>query len=81
MTSGRNPHETLAVTNSDAAKMLGISERHLATLNSDGRMGARPVRLGNAVRWPVDELKGWLAAGAPNREHWEAIRENPSGGV
>jgi predicted DNA-binding transcriptional regulator AlpA len=50
--------------------MLGMSERHVWAMNSSGRL-PRPVRLGRSVRWPVDELRQWLAAGARERSHWE----------
>ena len=59
---------------SDVAKLLGISLRHLHGLNSNGRL-PRPVRLGKSVRWPVDEIRAWLAAGAPPRDRWERLRE------
>ncbi|GAG12676.1 unnamed protein product, partial [marine sediment metagenome] len=35
----------------------------------------RPVHFGRAVRWPVEELKAWLAAGAPERSKWETMRK------
>jgi hypothetical protein len=31
----------------------------------------RPLRLNGAVRWHVDELKAWAAAGTPSRCKWE----------
>jgi predicted DNA-binding transcriptional regulator AlpA len=67
----------LALAANDVAKMLGISERHLWALNSSGRL-PRPLRLGRAVRWPVEELRAWLAAGAPERSRWEALRDGES---
>ncbi len=66
--------QRLALPAADVAKMRGISERHLWALNSSGRL-PRPVRFGRAVRWPVAELKAWLAAGAPERSRWETMRE------
>ena len=65
----------IAVSTPEAAELLSVSERHLAAMNTDGRMGPRPVRLGNCLRWPVAELAAWVAAGCPNREQWEAVRE------
>ncbi len=53
---------TLSVA--DVATLLGISERHLWTLNATGRLPA-PIRLGKAVRWSTAELRDWLQAGAP----------------
>ncbi len=54
----------------DVAKALQISERHLWTLHSSGRL-PQPMRFGRAVRWSADELRKWLAAGAPGRAEWE----------
>ncbi len=66
--------ERLALSAAAVARLLGISERHTWALNSSGRL-PKPIRLGRAVRWPVDELRAWLAAGAPPRDRWEAMRE------
>jgi predicted DNA-binding transcriptional regulator AlpA len=68
----------LALAAAEVAKMLGISERHLWALNSSGRL-PRPLRLGRAVRWPVEELRNWSAAGAPERSRWEDMRDGDSG--
>ena len=65
--------EVLAVSAKGAARMLGVSERHLWALNSSGRL-PRPVNLGRSVRWPVEELRAWLAAGSPERGKWETTR-------
>jgi len=35
-----------------------------------------PVRLGRKVLWVTDELRRWLAAGAPPRLRWEAIKRD-----
>ena len=72
-THSREP-ERLALPAAEVAKLLGISQRHLWALNSSGRL-PRPLRFGRAVRWPVEELRAWLAAGAPQRSRWEALRK------
>ncbi len=64
----------LALPAADVAKLLGISQRHLHTLNASGRL-PRPIRLGRSVRWRADELRDWLDAGCPARDRWEAMRE------
>ena len=69
----QNASERLALPAAEVAKTLGISERHLWALHSQGRI-PRPVRLGRATRWPLDELRAWLAAGSPARDKWEASR-------
>ena len=73
-TTHATERDCLALPAADVAKLLGISERHLWSLNSSGRL-PRPVRFGRAVRWPVEELRAWLAAGAPERSRWETMRK------
>lgn len=63
--------ESLALTGDELAKLLGISRRHLHTLDRTAKV-PRPIRLGQSVRWPRSEIIQWLAAGAPPREQWEA---------
>ena len=60
----------LAVPAAEVAKILGISVRHVWALLADGRL-PKPVRLGRAVRWNVDELRDWLSAGAPDTQTWD----------
>ena len=43
-------------------------------MNAAGKL-PKPIRLGRSVRWPVFEIEAWLAAGAPDRETWEAMKE------
>ncbi len=69
------PHSSetdrLALTSADLAKELGISQRHLHTLNQSGKI-PKPFRLGHSVRWPRVLIEEWLAAGAPDRTACEA---------
>jgi len=64
----------MAVPASEVAKILGISVRHVWALLAQGRL-PRPVRLGRSVRWNVEELRAWLAAGAPDAEMWQQSRQ------
>jgi predicted DNA-binding transcriptional regulator AlpA len=66
--------ERLALPAADVAKLLGISERHLWSMHSTGRLGPRPVAFGRAKRWRIDELRAWLDAGAPPRDKWLTMR-------
>ena len=63
----------LAYTANDLSTLLKCSKRHIAALNSSGRL-PRPIRLGRSIRWRADEIREWLAAGAPSRDRWEARR-------
>ncbi len=64
-------NEPLALDVRGVAALLGVSARHVWSMNASARMPA-PVRLGKRVLWRRDELVEWLAAGAPEREQWEA---------
>ncbi|QDU58546.1 helix-turn-helix transcriptional regulator [Aeoliella mucimassa] len=60
--------DPLALTKAELARALGISERHLHTLDSTGRLGPRAIRLNRSVRYVRSEVEAWLAAGAPPTE-------------
>lgn len=62
--------EALAITAEELAELLGISKRHLWSLNAQAKL-PRPVRLGRSVRWSLPEVREWLASGAPDRDTWE----------
>ena len=80
-TERRSGSERIGLDAEEVATLLGVSERHLWTLNSSGRL-PRPVRLGRAVRWNAPELREWLAAGCPQRSDWERRpRRAGSGGA
>jgi predicted DNA-binding transcriptional regulator AlpA len=67
--------ERLAVTARDAARLLGISRAQLYRLHSSGRLPP-PLYLGTrAPRWSIAELRDWLAAGCPDRQTWQRLRE------
>lgn len=54
------------ITAAEFAKMLRVSLRHLWRLRSSGKV-PKPVRLGGAVRWRLDEVTQWIAGGCPTR--------------
>lgn len=53
------------------AKLLCAGIRTVRTWDAAGRL-PKPLRIGGRVVWRVDEIRAWLAAGAPNRDEWEA---------
>lgn len=73
-----HPHpkapDCLAIPAAELAERLNISERHLWGMHKAGRLGPQPLAFGRAKRWPVAEVEAWLAAGAPDRETWRAMR-------
>ncbi len=52
---------------------LSLSKRQIFRLNSCGKIPA-PIRIGASVRWCAQECANWLAAGAPDRKTWEAMK-------
>ena len=54
-------------------EMLSLSKRQIFRLNACGKIPA-PIRIGGAVRWSAQEISAWLAAGAPDRETFEAMQ-------
>ena len=63
----------LLATAKQAAAMCGRSIRCWWSWNSAGLI-PRPVKVGRATLWRVDELRCWTEAGCPRREEWEAQR-------
>ena len=54
----------------EAAKLLGISPRHFATLELRGDIGPQAIKLGARCLYAVSELRSWAAAGCPDRAVW-----------
>ena len=54
------------------AQLLDKSARQVWCDDLAGKLPA-PVRIGRAVRWRLDELQAWRAAGCPPRDEW-AVR-------
>ena len=71
MTAAPDP-ERLALDARQLGNALNLSLRAIRRADSAGRL-PRPVRVGRSVRWPVEEIRRWLAAGAPRREVWEQL--------
>lgn len=67
------PGEHYTVKTPGLAILLSCSEKHVQNLDASGRL-PQPIRLGKAKLWPTDEIRHWLAAGAPPRERWEHLK-------
>ena len=65
--------EPLAISATDLAMKLGVSLRHIRRLDASGKL-PEPIRLGNSIRWLIEEIEAWLQAGAPARTAWEAMK-------
>jgi prophage regulatory protein len=53
------------------APLLTVGVRTIRTWDSSGKL-PRPLRISGRVVWLLDEIRDWLAAGAPDRSTWEA---------
>ncbi|MEN6334078.1 MAG: helix-turn-helix domain-containing protein [Phycisphaerales bacterium] len=52
------------------ARLLGISRRHAQQLDSSGRLGPMPRKLGRCTRWSVAEIRDWVQGGCVPRSKW-----------
>ncbi|MBL7189956.1 MAG: helix-turn-helix domain-containing protein [Phycisphaerae bacterium] len=52
--------QPLLLCAANAARVLGIGERHFHGLHSSGRLGPLPVRLGRRTLWSRIELEEWV---------------------
>ena len=65
---------TLLLTANEAAALCHTSSRTWRTWNTTGKI-PRPIRIGHRTFWRPEELRDWVAAGCPDRETWEAMRQ------
>jgi len=68
------PLAPLTVDAPGAAKLIGISQTHFWMQLSGGRIPAG-FRLGRRRLWAVEDLKAWIAAGAPTADKWRAMKK------
>jgi predicted DNA-binding transcriptional regulator AlpA len=66
--------DALLVSGPSVAERLGIGLSHLHGLKRAGKFPLTPIRLGRAVRYRVDELVAWTAAGCPAADRWRAMQ-------
>lgn len=69
--SPETSNQALVVDAKRLAKLLCAGVRTVRTWDAAGKLPT-PLRIGGRVVWIVDEIRAWLAAGAPNRDRWEA---------
>lgn len=53
------------------ARLLAVGVRTVRSWDAAGKLPT-PLRIGGKVVWRLDEIRAWLAAGAPDRETWAA---------
>jgi len=67
------PLPPLAVDAVGLAEMLSLGLRTIRSMDAAGKLPS-PLRIGGRVLWRTAEIRAWLAAGAPDRDEWAAIR-------
>jgi predicted DNA-binding transcriptional regulator AlpA len=60
----KNNFEPTLVTAKEVASILQVSIRTLWRLRS-ARQLPSPIRIGNAVRWRIEEIRNWIARDCP----------------
>jgi prophage regulatory protein len=73
--SNLNAGEALLIDATGLARLLGLSLRTVRRLDCSGKL-PRPVRIGGAVRWRVEEVTAWLESDCPDREQWQTLRKS-----
>ncbi len=77
---GSVPATPALLISADAAgPMCGRSEASWWRDHAAGRIPA-PIKFPGRTLWSVRELEDWIAAGAPDRKTWEALKSARKGG-
>lgn len=66
--------ECILVSRKEAAQLLGISSRHLITLEEPGLL-PRPRLLGRRKLFSTREMKEWSRLGCPSAERFKLMQE------
>jgi hypothetical protein len=64
----------LLIDAAGAAALADVSRAVWFRWQSAGFCPAAVLRRGRVVRWSVDELTAWIAAGCPARDRWNVLR-------
>ena len=71
---GAEAGPALMISIKELAKLLKLSTRHLERMDCVGRI-PEPIRFGRTKRWLLSEINAWMAAGCPDRDSWQAMKE------
>lgn len=66
--------ESLLLNAKESAIKIGIGRSLFYSLNSSGKLGPMPIKLGRRTLWSAKELENWVEAGCPCREKWLKIK-------
>lgn len=65
--------EAVLIDANAAARMCSMHRASWYKAVAGGKAPAS-VRIGRMVRWRLEEIEAWIAAGCPPRDKWEAMR-------
>ena len=66
--------KVLAISAKEYGQLISLSKKQIFRLNSCCKIPA-PIKIGGSLRWSAQEIVDWLAAGAPDRQTWEAMKQ------
>lgn len=69
----KRPASALLLTRAELASEMRVSAKSVDRHDQRGLIPA-PLLIGGRKRWLRSEIEAWLAAGAPNRAAWEAMK-------
>lgn len=55
------------------ASLLDVSPRSVQRYIPQGKV-PRPIRVGKGLRWRLNEILDWIAAGCPKAAEWQRLR-------
>lgn len=59
------------LTAKDLGQFLALSKRQIFRLNNDRKL-PRPVKIGGAIRWKMQDIIDWQGMDCPGRDQFEA---------
>ena len=63
--------DALLLSADAAARFLGVGKSHFYSMQSSGRIGPLPIKLGKRALWDREELEAWVRAKCPPRVTWQ----------
>jgi hypothetical protein len=72
--AARSPGDRLLIGFRVLAHLTSLSVRHLRRLDSSRDIPGR-VTSGTRVLFQTEEIREWVRAGLPDREHWAALQK------
>ncbi len=64
----------LLLSAEQTAALLGIGRTLFYAMQSNGKLGPMPVKLGARVLWRRDEIEKWVSANCPGAERWRIMQ-------